>query len=489
MSYINEELQILDSLRNSSKVSKSDKAFLDKFRAYTVSVVQEKKLHEKKENLEGVLFNVFELIDEKIQELELRAQTEFDDFLVEKINLKIQELNVLKRKIRLENKVRLDELIQKADSTKEGEKVIVDVLGTLSRNSNELVTPELVNQGSVDALFRRIYTNINIGETMDSMDSLDDEEEEIARELHDENRLCKILGLSIEHFNVVERYVDRIREQLMYENEIADLKEKRAVVEKSLSKLERRRWKFNSTKKKIRTLSRRLASMNDVLGQKSQLLDISMEHVDNTRNTLKRIGLGELADSIKFLNLSFNPEKDLIECSELDSYKKGITVVGQSKVHDVALVVLQQTNRNYINEESSSEMLRAIREAVLASISEIRGKIEVNRSKKYKIESDLVDRLMPFLHRVTVVKGQLAVSNTELPKVSRTSFIALLALKTLIDLRRDIAIEELPEDLLIEAEIEDLEKWFKEEYIDSVLTKADQGIKDIENDKKYSINN
>ena len=156
MSYINEELQILDSLRNSSKVSKSDKAFLDKFRAYTVSVVQEKKLHEKKENLEGVLFNVFELIDEKIQELELRAQTEFDDFLVEKINLKIQELNVLKRKIRLENKVRLDELIQKADSTKEGEKVIVDVLGTLSRNSNELVTPELVNQGSVDALFRRI---------------------------------------------------------------------------------------------------------------------------------------------------------------------------------------------------------------------------------------------------------------------------------------------------------------------------------------------
>ena len=96
---------------------------------------------------------------------------------------------------------------------------------------------------------------------------------------------------------------------------------------------------------------------------------------------------------------------------------------------------------------------------------------------------------MPFLHRVTVVKGQLAVSNTELPKVSRTSFIALLALKTLIDLRRDIAIEELPEDLLIEAEIEDLEKWFKEEYIDSVLTKADQGIKDIENDKKYSINN
>ena len=321
------------------------------------------------------------------------------------------------------------------------------------------------------------------------MDSLDDEEEEIARELHDENRLCKILGLSIEHFNVVERYVDRIREQLMYENEIADLKEKRAVVEKSLSKLERRRWKFNSTKKKIRTLSRRLASMNDVLGQKSQLLDISIEHVDNTRNTLKRIGLGELADSIKFLNLSFNPEKDLIECSELDSYKKGITVVGQSKVHDVALVVLQQTNRNYINEESSSEMLRAIREAVLASISEIRGKIEVNRSKKYKIESDLVDRLMPFLHRVTVVKGQLAVSNTELPKVSRTSFIALLALKTLIDLRRDIAIEELPEDLLIEAEIEDLEKWFKEEYIDSVLTKADQGIKDIENDKKYSINN
>jgi hypothetical protein len=229
--------------------------------------------------------------------------------------------------------------------------------------------------------------------------------------------------------------------------------------------------------------------MNDVLGQKSQLLDISIEHVDNTRNTLKRIGLGELADSIKFLNLSFNPEKDLIECSELDSYKKGITVVGQSKVHDVALAVLQQTNRNYINEESSSEMLRAIREAVLASISEIRGKIEVNRSKKYKIESDLVDRLMPFLHRVTVVKGQLTVSNTELPKVSRTSFIALLALKTLIDLRRDIAIEELPEDLLIEAEIEDLEKWFKEEYIDSVLTKADQGIKDIENDKKYSINN
>ena len=71
---------------------------------------------------------------------------------------------------------------------------------------------------------------------MDSMDSLDDEEEEIARELHDENRLCKILGLSIEHFNVVDRYVDRIREQLMYENEIADLKEKRAVVEKSLSK-------------------------------------------------------------------------------------------------------------------------------------------------------------------------------------------------------------------------------------------------------------
>ena len=60
---------------------------------------------------------------------------------------------------------------------------------------------------------------------------------------------------------------------------------------------------------------------------------------------------------LKFVKYSVTPsfkelKKDLIECSELDSYKKGITVVGQSKVHDVALAVLQQTNRNYINENN-----------------------------------------------------------------------------------------------------------------------------------------
>ena len=58
MSYVVEELQILDSLRDSKKVSKSDKLFLDRLRAYAISTIQEKRLIEKKENLEGVLFNI-----------------------------------------------------------------------------------------------------------------------------------------------------------------------------------------------------------------------------------------------------------------------------------------------------------------------------------------------------------------------------------------------------------------------------------------------
>ena len=67
MSYVIEELAILDSLKKSNKLSKSDKVFLEKLSTYAVSVIQEKKLKEKKENLEGVLFNILELINDKIE--------------------------------------------------------------------------------------------------------------------------------------------------------------------------------------------------------------------------------------------------------------------------------------------------------------------------------------------------------------------------------------------------------------------------------------
>lgn len=487
MSYVVEELQILDSLRDSKKVSKSDKLFLDRLRAYAISTIQEKRLIEKKENLEGVLFNILELINNKIQELEVRAQTEFDQFLVEKIELKIQELKVLRQRIVLDNKVHLDKMIQEADTTKEGEKILVDVLATLSKNTQEFVTPEAVNYITVDKLFRRIFAGINIGEAMDRTAALDVEEASIAKEMHEQLNINRILGLSIEHYSVIERYLDRIREQLSYETEIDDLRLKRDETHKQLGKLQRRRWKFNSTKKKIRTLSRRLDSIKDVLSQKEQLHDIAIEHVSNTQNTMKKIGIGDLAYELRSLNLRFNPETNVIECPDLESYKKGISVVGMSSAYEIALAILEQTNRNYVREEESTEILTVMKEATMVKLSEIRGSLEVNRAKKNKIEDELVAKITAYLHRISVVNGQLTISDVELAKYPKTSFVAVFALKTLIDLRKDLAIEELPEDLLIEAEVEKLENWFRE-YADTVYTKAVQSINDLENDKDYSIN-
>ena len=487
MSYVIEELAILDSLKKSNKLSKSDKAFLEKLSTYAVSVIQEKKLKEKKENLEGVLFNILELINDKIEELKVRAEQEYDEFLVEKINLKIQELKVLRRRIILDNKVYLDKMIKEADTTKEGEGLIVDVLGILTKNSGEMVTPDVVNYKTVDALFRRIFGGINIGAIMTEQENLEHEAEDITLKMHDELKLSRALGLSIEHFNIVERYTDRIREQLMYEQEIDDLTAKKKVSETQLRKLEKRRIKFNSTKKKIRGLVRRIESAESILEQKEQLLAIANEHVSNTQGTMRRIGLGELANEIRGLRLSYDPETNYIMCPELKSYKDGITVLGTGSIHEVAISVLEQTNKNYVYEEQNKDLLEIMRETVKARLVELRSLLEVNRNKKYAIEDLMVERILGYLHKVTVVNGQLSVSEKDLAKYARTSFVALFGLKTLIDLRKDLVLEEVPQDLLIKAEIEDLEAWFRT-YTNGVYESAVASINSLENDKDYSIN-
>lgn len=485
MNYLLEELELLKYLRNSKNISKFDKAFLDKIYSYIADVTTESFVKNKRENVESVLVNIFEMIDSEIENLNSRLVDEFDLGLIDNIKLKISELEVLKQKLKIDKKKYFDELVINADTTTQKNALLNDAYQVLGKSGLGFVPNGDLASIPVDKAFAKIYETVDIGSTIRSVERLDSEEEVIAKEIHETNKLNALLGRSIENMDTIERYFARVKKVLEIRAVVNEKEYAAADVLRRLERLERRFFKTKRTYANIKKLKVKLNTKELDVDIEREKLENAKSNLKNTEITMSRQGIGEIADEFK--KIRFGNNRGLITLED-GSMPSTDGVVDINSIRDLVLLLIEQYNENIIsNQKSNTEFLKRMKELVRAKISFIRGKLEVNRQHKYDELDDLIDELSYLVNRTVVKDGVLYISDDKINKSSRTAFIALLAMRLIAAVSNDLVYEELPEDIKAASNIYEAEDWYRA-YTRDLYTTVDNKIKDLENDKNYSIN-
>jgi hypothetical protein len=367
--------------------------------------------------------------------------------------------------------------------------VKVDSLTVLGRNFGTVVTPEDINNNSVNHIFRRIYSNINLGESLDQIRVLDDEESRIAEDLHEDIELSRIIRSCMVHFNIIERYFDRVIERIGYQVEIRDLSSKHAELMKELRRAERSIFKTNHNRRKIYNLNKRLDSLEFQMEQKKQLSSITKEQLSNTLETLQRVGLSKVARALESMKFGYNRrEAELFVADSQNKSRVDVLGVDPMSMENLVYLLINQTNRNFrVDDYENVALLALLNKEVDERLCETRSNLEANRAEKHMLEDKISRDVESYAHRVGFENGKLVLYRDNLPKVNRTSLVALFALKLICATKYSLHVEELPKQMQVEADIAKLDDWFRD-YTTKVYNDTMTRIEELENDRDYSIN-
>ena len=181
-------------------------------------------------------------------------------------------------------------------------------------------------------------------------------------------------------------------------------------------------------------------------------------------------------------------EAELFVADSQNKSRVDVLGVDPMSMENLVYLLINQTNRNFrVDDYENVALLALLNKEVDERLYETRSNLESNRAEKHMLEDKISRDVESYAHRVGFENGKLVLYRDNLPKVNRTSLVALFALKLICATKYSLQVEELPKQMQVEADIAKLDDWFRD-YTTKVYNDTMTRIEELENDRDYSIN-
>lgn len=471
MSYIKDELGLINTLIKSKDIGKIDKDLLNRAVEYFSLVIKEKNILAKRDELERLVLGLTELVDDKLMELHFKKVTATNEDEIRKIDEVILELENLKKTIVDNNKVYMETIVANLDSVMDGEALLNDCARIISYSSNTEVDPEVFTSGKVNELFNDVYEKANILSFVERRESKEKTIDYISESDHEKNKLRHLLALSLDNFGMIEEFINVIASQIKLKEEKNKLLDTLSDIDIELTKLEKAVFKTKRVQSRIDFLHSKIKRVNEHVIEVNEENAKINEYINTLYKTLKIVGLGEVAHTIRYSNKTYDNNLNEIVSPLYDlrlGEKENLFAI--ESILDIALLLIEQVNSNNKNNLSGDTSFISI---VMGGNKSNNYPETVTNLELSLLERNLLNSVMKYLNNITISDGKLVISGDEEISVT-SSAIAALLLKVIIDINGDVLLEDLPEYIKIKSNMQEIEEWYKdyvnEMYDDTVLS-------------------
>lgn len=482
MSYIKDELGLINALIKSKDIGEIDKELLNRAVEYFSLVIKEKNILAKRNELERLVVSLTELVDDKLMELHFKKRTASSEEEVRKIDEVILELEGLKQTIIDNNKVYMETILSNLDSILDGEALLNECARIISHSAE--VDPNVFTKGHVDQLFNDVYDKVGILSYVEKRKNTEKKIDVINEKNEEKNKLHHLIYLSEENFHIIEEFINVITSQMKLKEKKEELLSSLSEVDIELQKLDNAMFKtrrvqarINFLHSKIRRINEHVIEINDENAKVNQ-------YINTLHRTLKIVGLGEVAHVIRYSNKTYDNSLNEIVSPLYDlRFDEKDNIFAIENVLDIVLLLFEQVNRNNKNNLSGDTTL--IRIISYGNSNDNYPSVVTNLELSY-LERKLLNDVMHYLNNITISDGKLVIDGTEDFGVTSEA-IATLLLKVIVDINGDVLLEDLPEYIKIKSNMQEIEVWYKE-YIQEMYDDTVDSINAISGVKKHTLN-
>lgn len=484
MSYIKDELGLINALIKSKNIGALDKELLNRAVKYFSLVIKEKNILAKRDGLEKMVIGLTELVDDKLLELHLKKRTAVNEDEIRRINEVVEELENLKQTIVDNNKIYIETIIANLDSVLDGQTLLNECAEIICKSNNTELDPNIFTKGNVNELFNDVYEKAELLSFIKRREDTEKKLDGIIESETDKTRLVHIINLCQDNFIMIEEFINLISAQLKLKDQKDGLLKTLSEVDIELTKLENARFKFHKKESRVAFLHSKIRRINESVLELNEENAKINEYINALHKTLKIIGLGEVAHIIRYSNKTFDNNLNEIVSPLYDlrmDEKENIFAV--ENLMDIVLLLIEQVNNNNRNNiTGDTTLIRIINGGNKSNeYPEIVTNLELSH-----IERKLLDSVMKYLNNITIVDGKLVIDGSDEISVT-SSAIATLLLKVIIDINGDVLLEDLPEYIKVKSNMHEIEVWYKD-YIESMYDETVLSIETISNEKGQSLN-
>lgn len=480
MSYIKDELGLINVLVKSKDVKNIDKDLLNRGIEYFSLVIKEKNILAKREKLEKLVLSLTELVDDKLMELEFKRVSVSNEEEREKIDEVILELENLKKTIIDNNKIYIETILANLDSIMDGEKLLNECARIISYSANSKVDPKVFTSKNVNEVFNDIFEKVDI---LSFVERRENEEKRLEDTQDEKDKLYHLLSLSLDNFEIIEEFIKVLLSQMKLKEEKDKLLKELSLVDIELNKLEKSMFKTHRVQSRIDFLHSKIRRINEHILEKNEENTSINEYINTLHKTLKIIGLGEVTHMIRYSNKTYDNNLNEIVSPLYDlriEEKENIFVI--ESVLDIALLLIEQVNSNIKNNLMGDTSFISIVSGINKKNSDLETEVNLELSS---LEHELLKSVMKYLNNITISDGKLVIDGNEEISIT-SSAIATLLLKVIIDINGDVLLEDLPEYIKIKSNMQEIEEWYKD-YISDMYDDTVESIKGITG-QEYTLN-